>query len=198
MKISAVILNGGKSSRSGVGNKAFLKLGSKTFLEVIYKELSSIFEDIVVISKDNTVISKLIPGVKVYPDVIKSIGPLAGIYSGLIKSENSKLFVCACDMPFIEKSFICRLIMECEGSDITCFKIGDSIEPLCAIYDKNCITIIEEILQSSVKPSVMSLISMANTKFIDLELTDKSNRPNSFLNINTPEDYEKVLKLINI
>lgn len=36
MKISAVILNSGKSSRFGVENKAFVKLGSRTFLEIIY------------------------------------------------------------------------------------------------------------------------------------------------------------------
>jgi molybdopterin-guanine dinucleotide biosynthesis protein A len=191
MEYSAVILNGGKSSRSGVSNKALLKLGSKTVLEILYENLTSVFEDVIVISRDSEAINKLIPDAMVYPDIVESVGPLAGIYTGLTRVKHDRVFFCACDMPFIQKSLINELINGCDNYDIVCFKNDGRIEPLCAVYTKKCMPVIEQILRSPVKPSVIALLSRVDTRFIDLPQSE------SFFNINTPEDYEKAKMQFN-
>ncbi|MGL4669452.1 MAG: molybdenum cofactor guanylyltransferase [Methanobacteriaceae archaeon] len=66
------------------------------------------------------------------------------------------------------------------------FKLKNS-QPLHGIYNKNCVSIISELLESDNR-SMKSLINKANSYFIKEEKLDKSEI--SFKNINTKKDLE--------
>ena len=78
--VTAVILAGGPSSRMK-SNKALLPYRGGRFIDAIYRLLSSIFSDVILVT-NNPEQYEFLPCNKV-PDIYKGMGVLAGIHSGL-------------------------------------------------------------------------------------------------------------------
>jgi molybdenum cofactor guanylyltransferase len=96
--ITGVILAGGKSSRFG-SNKAFASMNGTQLIERVIAIMGSIFKDLIIITNDPDEYSFL--GLPMYEDLIKGLGPLGGIYTGLEKIPEKTGFFVACDMPFL-------------------------------------------------------------------------------------------------
>lgn len=180
--ISAVILAGGKSSRIGT-NKAFLKIGERTFLEIIIDKLAPLFRDITISAKSPSAYRRLAAskGVKIITDRHPARGSLVGIYSALKSARTGYIFVAACDMPLVTAGLIKRLINYRRDYDVVIPRTANGLEPLCAIYSKRCLKHIERLLKAN------------NLKIIDffpdvkIKQVRVSGRP--VFNINTPTDY---------
>jgi molybdopterin-guanine dinucleotide biosynthesis protein len=185
MEISIGILAGGKSTRFGQ-NKAFVKLGSKTFLEIITGELSG-FEDIIV-SVASKKEFKSVPYV-LAEDFYKETGPVEGIRQVLREARNFYSFICATDMPFIKKEIV-EYIKQFISSDYDCYVIttGDKIHPLCGIYSKNILDVLEESIKNK-DYKLLNMLDKVRTKYIPLEYSCFSE--NLIRNINTREQYKK-------
>ncbi len=85
--ITGIILCGGRSSRMQT-NKALLKLGDKTIIEIILSEMKKVFSKVILSANECDDFSFLnIPIVK---DIQFNRGPLSGIYSALKILRNSK------------------------------------------------------------------------------------------------------------
>ena len=97
---SALILGGGKGSRIGYDKKT-LALRGVSVLDGLIATLAPLFPQLL-LSSNGTVDDRR---VTVVPDILGE-GPLAGIYAGLRACSGEYLFVCACDMPFINGDFI--------------------------------------------------------------------------------------------
>lgn len=89
-KITGVVLCGGKSSRMNT-DKALLKLGEKTIIEIIYKKLKSVFDEVIISANDSEKYKFL--DAQIIKDIYKDRGPLAGIHSALKYSEYEKIFI---------------------------------------------------------------------------------------------------------
>ena len=87
--ITAIILAGGESSRIGT-DKALLKINGELVIEKIYKLLTNIFSEIIIISNKPDDFQFLTT--KVYKDIYPHFGPLSGIHSGLTNSIQNKIF----------------------------------------------------------------------------------------------------------
>jgi len=179
--ITAVILTGGKSSRIG-RNKAFLKIGDKTFIETLIGKLQKLFKGIIISTKTTDQFRHLkLPKVKIVKDRSKVLGSLVGIYSALKKSPTEYIFVIAVDMPTVETGLIKRLLRNYKGCDVIIPKTKKGLEPLCAVYSKECL------------PFIQRQIKGGNYKIIDFfgqvrVKTIRLNRDGLF-NVNTPSDY---------
>lgn len=191
--ITGIILTGGKSSRMQT-NKALLKLGDKTVIEIIASKLKIIFNDILISVSDYKEYDFLnLPQVK---DVFNGKGPLAGIHSALKYSSTEKNFIISCDMPLISAELITYLININSDKSILLPKANGKIQQLCGIYSKSVIDEIENIFKLSekdknIKGSVYELLERATNEIIavdDLNFYSK----NIFLNMNSPEDYELI------
>lgn len=185
---------GGKNSRMNGNVKGLLKLNNMTFLEKIKETLddfSSIYLSI------NDKFSKEQKqnfenmGFKIIEDIYKEIGPLGGIYSSLLNCKEEYLFITACDMPFITKKNIKELCDNINKDiDIAVFCDKDErLYPLCAIYSKKVIPIIEEMIkQKNYKLSY--LIDKSN--FVKINIEDTDIELETLSNINTPQEYDSL------
>ena len=133
---SAIVLNGGESSRISVQNKGLLKLGGITILERIVNVLAPLFREVLVISNNPRQLGFLKDRCLIFQDEIRGFGPLGGIYTGLKKMQSEVGFFVACDMPFLNPELINFLLENSPGFDAVCPRCGEFIEPLHAVYTK--------------------------------------------------------------
>ena len=192
MDIGALILMGGKNSRMNGNVKGLLKIKNSTFLEKIQETLndfSSIYLSI------NDKFSKEQKqnfenmGFKIIEDIYKEIGPLGGIYSSLLNCKEEYLFITACDIPFITKNSIEVLCNKVDKNTdgVVFYDKNNKLYPLGAIYSKNVLPIIEEMIEKKYY-KLSYLIEKSNFVKINIEKTDIPLKVLS--NINTLQEYD--------
>jgi molybdopterin-guanine dinucleotide biosynthesis protein A len=197
--ITAFILSGGKSRRIGT-NKALLEIDGMTLIQRLTELLESILPEIIISSNEPEVYDFL--GKKIIKDIIPGRGPLSGINSALNYTNSQRNFIISCDMPFISPEMINYLIENKSDAEIVIPRAEGRIQPLCGIYSKSILPIVESLLiesshpESKLKGSVFELLNKVKTEFVDVGKSDFYH-PNLFLNINTLEDYyfaKRILK----
>lgn len=192
--ISAAVLVGGKSSRMGY-NKAFLKLGDYTMLENIILKVSIAIPDIFLVGSDQNLYSYL--GLPFFTDVYKNCGPLGGIHCALTMSETQYVFICACDMPYIDTELVNYMANNTYNYDIVVPYVRDEVEPLYAIYNKKCLGPIMTMIKSGHK-KIRDVFDRVNTKYICTEEIRKIANPELvFMNLNTQNDVNKARLLVS-
>jgi len=185
--ITGVILAGGKSSRMNF-DKGLIKLNGKVLVQYSIETLQAVFEQ-VVINTNQPEYAQF--GLEIWEDTIKDIGPLGGIYTSLQRSHNDYCFVLACDMPFVDSAIVQKIISESNGFDIVIPYTTDGYEPLCALYSKNILPIVQKMI-SETNYKMQNLIHNVNTKTIDFTDFISSYRKNPFHNINTQKELNQV------
>jgi len=195
--ITVLILAGGKSSRIGLNkNKGQMKLMGDSLIDRIVSNISSIDgiteKDIVIVGSKE----KFPQFEKVVEDVYPQKGPLGGIFSGLRASKTLYNLAIGCDMPFIEGRLIKYMIQKIENHDIIIPKYQqDLFEPLCAIYSKNCLEVIEKNIKKG-SLAVRSIFPFLKVRLIKEEEIKKYD-PGlySFFNINFRSDFSRAHEL---
>ena len=122
-------------------------------------------------------------------DIYKEIGPLGGIYSSLLNCKEEYLFITACDMPFITKNSIEVLCNKVDKNTdgVVFYDKNNKLYPLGAIYSKNVLPIIEEMIEKKYY-KLSYLIEKSNFVKINIEKTDIPLKVLS--NINTLQEYD--------
>lgn len=187
--MSVIILSGGKSSRMG-SNKAFLKLKGKPFIEHQIEMLKEIFDEIIISANTPSEYEHLdLPIIK---DIYPKKGPLGGIYTGLMNSNNLYTFMLACDMPFVNMELIKHLKSLINDFDVVVPKSDRGFEPLHAFYSKNCIGPIKKQLEAD-NLRIISFFPDVNVKVVEMNsLTSSEGFKDSIKNLNTKEEYESI------
>lgn len=193
---TAVILAGGKSTRMGF-DKQLLKINERRLIDNLRRKLNKVFDDIVVVTNR----SEYYLGFpdKITKDIIVGKGPLSGIHAGLKVSYSQYVYFVACDMPNINLNYIEYMKKELKDLKVkACVtRYGEWIEPFNAFYSKDMIENIEEHLSNN-RRSVNSLLSKLPVHYIEEEKAREFS-PNwdMFLNLNTKEELNGYLKIIN-
>ncbi len=190
---TAVILAGGQSTRMGF-DKQFLQLNNQNIISYLSEKLSSIFDDIIVVS--NTLQKGNYNNFRVISDVIKGKGPLSGIHSGLLSAKSEFVYFIACDMPNINLGYIQFMMERIENNNcsplaiVTRFK--NWIEPFNSFYHKDMISIIDNHLKTN--RSIYALIKKVNSLLIKESLARQYSPDWSmFANLNTKEDVKEFM-----
>jgi FdhD protein len=184
--VSGVILAGGKSSRMG-SNKALLPYKGGRFIEAIHRQLSEIFEEVLLVT-NNPEQYEFLPCRKV-ADLFPGAGALAGIHSGLYHSGNPAIFAVACDMPYLNNELVRHLAGRADAGSVLIPEGPAGLEPLHAVYGKGCLAAIEETLIHGEK-RILSFFDRVNIIKINTEqIAGFDPSFASFSNINTPEEY---------
>ena len=144
--ISGVILCGGQSLRFG-SNKALTEVGGLPVIKRVADTMVPLFCETILITNSPDDYSFL--DLPMYQDIIKGIGPLGGIYTGLSHIKNNTAFFAACDMPFLNQDLIKYMIDMSQDYDITVPRQKKFSEPLHAIYSKSCIPVIQKKIDSN-------------------------------------------------
>jgi molybdopterin-guanine dinucleotide biosynthesis protein A len=172
-------------------------VGGMSLLQRVIACLSNYDSEIIVVKGESGDLQQFIgyPKLRVVNDIYPNRGPLGGIITGLKMSNSFYNLVVAGDMPFLNMGLLTHMMKSVDGFDIVVPRIGDTVEPLHAIYSINCLEPIEYMLNHDIL-SVTKLLSLARVLYMDFEEIDRFD-PNhmSFFNINTENDLEKARKL---
>lgn len=194
--VNAIILAGGKNIRMQGEDKAFLEIDGKPIIERLINKLRKLAGDIIVVTNSPEKYAHY--PVTVAMDEKPCLGPLMGIYSGLKVSSVRYNFVAACDMPFVNEALVSYMIDNRDNYDALVPKIDDELHPLCAMYSKNCISVIEEMLRQD-KRDVRSIFPKLNVRFLErVELEKIDKKFLSLVNINTRVDFRKIVLMPDI
>lgn len=183
--ITAIILAGGKSTRMKT-EKGLIYFGNKTLIEHVIESVKKITDSIIIITQ-NPAYEKF--GFPCFPDVVKNKGALGGIYSGLTHSSAQKNLIVGCDMPFLSENLLTSLINNCGDEDVLLVSHRSKAEPLCSIYDKNCITHIRPLLEQN-QLKITSALEGLKTRVISFDNEDWFTG-NEFTNINSIDELRK-------
>ncbi len=190
--LSAIILAGGQSKRIGE-NKALLKIGDKTIIEIIAIKFQKFFSNISISANDDSVYSFL--DLPIVNDIYKNYGPLSGIHASLINSKTEKNFFISCDLPLINPTSINYIIDHSNGFQITIPLIKGFPLYVCGVYSKSILECIEKLFnENPLKPSLKTLTRIVDTNILNIE-KEKFYNENIFINMNTKEDFEFVRKI---
>jgi len=139
---SGVILAGGLNSRFSGRNKAMLEIGGRRILDRIYAVFAEIFEEIVLVTNDPLQYFEW--DMTITSDIFSIRSSLTGIHAGLFCISNPYTYVAACDAPFLKKELIQSLIEQITPkTDVILPETSAGLEPLCAVYSKQCLKPIE-------------------------------------------------------
>lgn len=184
--LSAAILVG-RSTRMG-RDKAFLMLGRQTFIGHLAQTLS-VCREVFISTAERKDFSEY--GLKVIEDENRGIGPMEGIRQSLSHAKTDHVFICSVDTPFVRSEMI-RYLAGFVSSDYDAyvFRDTDRVHPLCGIYSRTVLPVSEKMIREG-RYRMMDLLSCVRTKYVSLEAGGFPRETLS--NINTPEDYRKIL-----
>jgi molybdopterin-guanine dinucleotide biosynthesis protein A len=182
IKITGIILAGGKSSRMGT-DKALIDVNGKKLIEYSIAVMKAICHH-VIISANDPVYEEF--GLPVVADNFKDIGPMAGLEACLRYSKTQVNLVAPCDSPFLNINLFREILKNIEGHEATVPILKDGkVEPLAGCYSKEALpAIIQQIEKGDYK--LQNLLKAINTKYI--AITDT----NCLANINTPQDLGNI------
>ncbi|MFQ5561062.1 MAG: molybdenum cofactor guanylyltransferase [Nitrospinota bacterium] len=194
--ITGIVLAGGRSRRFG-SNKALATWESGlTLVETIVKKVALLFPEVLVLVKDIESYNFLErEGVQVAPDLYPDFHSLGGIYTGLSLATTPYVFVCACDMPFIKPGLVQAITKKRAQYDAVIPRYKDTLQPLCGVYSKKCLTPIQKMIDGR-QFQIIKLFEKINSHFIVGEETNRLDKNGqSFLDIDTIDDFVRAKKL---
>jgi len=193
--MTSIILAGGKSSRLG-RSKALQAIGGKSLIQWVVDRLALLSTEIIIATAHGEAISfSSAVKIKTVADIYPGKGPLVGIYSGLIASSSSRAIVVGCDTPFLSAGLLEYMTQICSTFDIVVPRIKNKLEPLCAVYSKNCSGLIQGLLEQD-ELRIRKLFSMVKVKYVEEDEINRFDPEHlSFFNINSQDDLERARKL---
>ena len=181
MRYGCVILAGGKSLRMKK-DKALLKIYNTTFIDCLTSEFDCFEEKLISRGKQSALIR---PSWQLLDDIYHDIGPVGGLHAALVYCESEALFTVSCDMPLVKKELADSLISMLTD-DIEAVVVKDKtgrIHPLCAVYRKSILPIVEEQIKKE-DYRMQHLLDKLNVCWCMIE------DDTMLKNINTPEEYQ--------
>ncbi|MBN1830856.1 MAG: molybdenum cofactor guanylyltransferase [Deltaproteobacteria bacterium] len=190
--ITGIILAGGKSLRYGK-NKALVEVGGTRLIERVISVIRPLFENLIIITNTPREYDYL--QLPMREDIIKGLGPLGGVYTGLETISDESGFFVACDMPFIQGSLIRYMVEIRDDFDAVVPKIDWKIEPLHAIYTKNCLPAIEKLIDAR-GYQIIEIFDNIRVRYVkEEEIRSFDSRLKSFLNVNSPRELAYINRL---
>jgi molybdopterin-guanine dinucleotide biosynthesis protein A len=193
--LGAVILHGGKSTRMGVDKSQLVFQGDTLFGHVL-TQVAKFASPLVIAGGTDSSLTKKSPPVIFVKDQRPDVGPLEGIRVGLTELGPAVefAFITGCDAPLIKPRLIAHLFELIEDYQAIVPVQGDRVFGMTAIYR----TDIAEDLQTLIDQKqhrVRDLARHFDALQVDLEsLKEYDPGLDSFININSREDYEHLLK----
>ena len=198
MEISCIVLAGGRGLRLG-RDKTLETFGNTSLLERVVFNLSVLDSDIIIVVATKRALPQLVnyPKLRVVADIYPGKGALGGVYTGLVASESLYNLVVAGDMPFLNQALLRYMVQLADGFDLVLPRLSNNmVEPLHAVYSKNCLATIKNLLNQG-KMRFTDLLTLVKVRYVEAEEIDWFDpRHLSFFNINTEADLKTARELI--
>ena len=185
-------------------DKAFLAFDGQTLLERALAVLAAVCDKVIIVGEPAKFAeyatfksAKSAPAKPetsnqepVVADIFPGCGPLAGIHAALTHSTAKLNLMLAVDMPFVSKELLAFLLAAAGegGAVITVPRTSKGLQPLCAVYRREFLTVAEHALRAG-RYKIDAAFSGVSIHEIDVaELAAAGFTERCFFNVNTPAD----------
>jgi len=188
---TAVVLTGGKSSRMG-RPKALLLFDGEPLIVHLVRALKRMFAETVIVAAPDQELPDL-PATLVRDEVAYQ-GPVGGIYYGLKAASGEFCFVTSCDVPFLNPALISYLTSQISDYDVVVPFWENRFQPLHAVYRTTVLPLLKgQLDRDELRP--IYLFDKVQTCKVDEDVIRRFDPEGlSFLNMNTPDDYQRALQ----
>lgn len=195
--ITSIVLAGGRGTRLGK-DKLLEVVGGRSLLQRVIESLSPISERIVVVTaqgQERPSLHATGTEVATVTDIYPGKGALGGIYTGLSVVASRHSLVVAADMPFLNLDLLQHLASMATGFDVVMPRINGQIEPLHAVYSRDCLPAIQEQIERS-QLQIKMFLGKIRVRYIEEADIDRFDPIHlSFFNVNTPDDLTKAREI---
>ena len=191
-EVSVAVLAGGLSRRMG-RDKALLTLEGRAVIEWVLDRVASLSDDVLLITNAPEKFAHL--NIRLVEDVYPGKGSLGGIYTAIHAAYYSYCLVVACDMPFLNTGLLRYLVALAPGYDVVVPRIAQFPETTHGVYGKRCLEPIRLRLVDD-RLKIIGFFDDVQVRYVerdDVARLDPAFR--SFLNMNTPDDWERVRRI---
>ena len=186
--ITGVILAGGRARRMGGVDKGLVPFANRPLIEWVIDGLAPQVAGLL-INANRNMEQYGAYGYPVIGDTIADFqGPLAGFVSAMAAAQTAWIVTAPCDGPYPASDLVVRLCtaLDSEQAEIAVATDGKRMQPVYALIPVNLAASLNRFLA-------------AGERKIDLwyarhriALADLSDRPDSFININSSQDSERL------
>lgn len=170
-------------------DKKYLRINDSSLFDRVLSQTEKLFKNIIISSSKNKEIKS--GKFRIINDLFSNRGPLSGILSGLIGSENEKNFIIAADIPELSIDLIEEMYNFTDEYEIVIAESGENkIEPLFGFYNKSTIPVIKKNLRMG-KNKILDVFENTTIKIVRMKNT------NWYFNLNTEEDYKNYMFYLN-
>lgn len=180
--ITAILLAGGEGRRLKYRNKGLVDYQGQPLAEhVLTKIRPQVDQTVIVANADLDKYRALNPAV-IEDANFKGQGPLAGLLAGAHYATTAWLLVVPCDLPDLPTDLAARLAAGLNNAAVAIAHDGQRAQFLVALLRKDAALRIEDYLLTGQR-SVHGWLATQ-----ELCTVDFSDQPNSFRNLNSPQD----------
>lgn len=191
--LNGVILAGGKSSRFGSDKSQMELLGKRVMNQLAGVLRQFPFRNLAIITAKG-IGGDWPAGALVIMDDQEGLGPAGGIATALRRLSGG-ILVTACDMPFVSAPLV-EWLLASDDSDFDAVipRHPGGIEPLLGIYKESMLPALEEQIRNG-RRAIHAVLKKVKVRFADVPAKFPPER--AFANINTSQDYERILRLLD-
>ena len=188
---SAIVLAGGKSSRMGRA-KALLEFDGELLIAHLVRRLRELFDEVVIVAAPGQDIPPL--AATLVRDEVAYQGPVGGISYGLRAASGEACFVTSCDVAFLNAPLISHLVAQISNHDVVVPYWEERFQPLHAVYRRSVLPLLEGQLERGELRPIYLFDKVRTLKIGADEIRRFDPDGLSFLNMNTPDDYDQALR----
>ncbi len=200
MRLGAIILAGGRSTRMGQPKES-LPFAGDTLLGHACRTLLTCTTPVLVVKRDAAQPLPPLPiGVEVTTDTTPDAGPLAALATGLSGLADQHgfgaadaAFVCACDQPFLTQAAVRGLADRLGDAPLVMPRIGGRLQPLGTIYRVGVLPHVAARLASGTR-TLRALAELPGVRLLDAdELRPFDAELLAWVNLNTLDELEAAM-----
>ena len=182
--------------------KPTLPFGTTTIIERLIAEIYPVFDEVIVVAApaadERYVAADLLRDwlgrIHLLRDDSAFAGPVPALIRGLRAARNAIAFVCSCDLPLLRAGVARALCAMVDEYDAVVPDIAGSLQPLCAAYRSEVALKMEALARGQSRlTAIVEHLTIRRVPEADLRRIDPDLR--GFLNVNTPADYARALKI---
>jgi molybdopterin-guanine dinucleotide biosynthesis protein A len=193
---SGVILAGGRSTRFGDTDKAVADLAGTPMIRRVADRVARVTGELVVNCRADqreairAALADVGRPVSVAIDPESDRGPMAGIAAGLDAAAGDYAAVVACDMPFVDPSFLDHLFDRAAGHDAAVPRPGEWFETTQAVYRTTPMAAACERALAAGEGRIVSALFELDYVVVGREETEATAAAATFEDLNTREAFE--------
>mgnify|MGYP001230458346 CR=1 FL=1 len=196
MKVTSIVLAGGKSLRLG-RSKALETFDGRSLIECVMERLRPLTSQFLIVTSQERFDLPVTQKAEILVDIYPGKGPLGGIYTGLLASRSSHNIVVACDMPFLNIELLRYMIELPVDFDAVVPRLEkEMIETLHAVYFKSCLDKMKTQLEHN-ELGVNSFLNTVRVRYVErAECQRLDPQLLAFFNINYQSDLDQAITIV--